>query len=109
MFLTNVLQQSISELGIQAEFFYACDGEEAVKLFKEAHPYLVFLDLTMPKKNGMESLQEILEHDCAAKVVVVTADGQKISHDKALQLGALDYITKPISEEKLERKLHAWL
>jgi len=102
MLLTAVLSETV-------EFVYAEDGEVAVDKFREHQPNLTFLDLTMPKKNGMEVLQDILAIDEEAKVIIVTADAQKISHDKAMQYGATDFINKPISEEKFQRKLQLWL
>ena len=106
MFMKSVLKSLIEE---ELSFCFAEDGEQAVALYQNEMADLVFLDLTMPKKNGMEALREIIHHDASAKVVIVTADAQKVSHDKAMKLGALDYICKPITEEKIERKLHVWL
>lgn len=107
MFLKNMIETILSSAEI--EFLFAEDGDVAIQRFAEADPDLVFLDLTMPKKNGMEALQAILALNPEAKVVVVTADAQKASHDKALTIGALDYITKPIPEHTLARKLLSWL
>lgn len=63
----------------------------------------------MPVKSGMEALREIIAADERAKVVIITADTQKITHDTALQAGAIDFINKPLQDALLKRKLEVWL
>lgn len=106
MMLHNLL---IDLLEQEVNFHFAENGEQAVVTYKQEQPDLVFLDLTMPVKNGMQALEEILQHHSQAKVVIVTADTQKITHDRALQKGALDFVNKPISCHLLQRKLGVWL
>ncbi len=55
----------------------AGDGEEGYLKFKELRPDLVTLDITMPKMDGLESLQLIRKEDENAKVIMITAAGQK--------------------------------
>ncbi|MFC1617146.1 response regulator [Candidatus Margulisiibacteriota bacterium] len=81
------------------------DGNEAVKLYAEYKPDLVTLDITMPNKDGLEALSEIIEINSSAKVIMVSVldDASKIR--AALKLGAKTYIEKPIklrSDEEIE-------
>ena len=79
------------------------NGQEAVSLYKEHKPSLVFLDLTMPVMDGFEALDKIKEFDQNACVVVVSADIQKISMDKVRFAGAIDFVKKPIDSRKMEQ------
>lgn len=77
------------------------NGEEAVNLYKEHKPDIVFLDLTMPVMDGFEALRLIMEFDSAAVIYVITADIQAKSKEQVLGLGATSVDSKPISPERL--------
>lgn len=82
------------------------DGEEGVRKYKELYPKvdLVTLDITMPKKDGLQVLKEIMEFDKDAKIVIISAIGKQDYVKEALLLGAKNYIVKPLNREKvLER------
>ena len=96
--LNDVLNENV-------EVFDCQNGQEAFDLYKEHLPEIVFLDLTMPVMNGFEALSKIKEFDKNAKVVIISADIQKLSMDKALQLGAFNFIKKPIDLEKMQQIL----
>ena len=96
--LNDVLNENV-------EVFEGQNGQEAFDLYKEHLPEIVFLDLTMPVMNGFEALSKIKEFDKNAKVVIISADIQKLSMDKALQLGAFNFIKKHIDLEKMQQIL----
>lgn len=83
------------------EILEASNGQEAIDIYKENKPDIVFLDLTMPIKTGFEALDEIKEFDSNAQVIVVSADIQKSAMEKVRESGALGFIKKPISAEKM--------
>ena len=85
------------------EIFEAQNGQEALDLYKELSPKIVFLDLTMPIMDGFTALEKIKEFDKNAKVVVISADIQKLSMDRVLKLGAFDFIKKPIDSIKMKQ------
>ena len=93
-------------LGENVEIHEGQNGQEALDLYKELLPKIVFLDLTMPIMDGFEALEKIKEFDKNAKVVIISADIQKLSMDKALQLGAFNFIKKPIDLAKMEQILN---
>jgi DNA-binding response OmpR family regulator len=75
------------------------NGEEALAKVRESKPRLMFLDVMMPKKNGYEVCQE-LKSDADLSdihIVMLSAKGQESDREKALRLGANEFITKPFS------------
>lgn len=79
----------------------AADGEDGVAKYSELKPDVVTMDITMPKLDGISSIKKILEMDSKAKVVMVTAAGQKEKVVEAIKIGAAEYITKPYDAEKM--------
>jgi len=86
------------------EIFQAANGVEAVIRFRENKPDLVFMDIVMPEKDGVQALKEIKVIDTNAKVVMCTSVGgqEKIVND-AIQAGASDIITKPFRPEEITK------
>ena len=79
----------------------ACNGQEAVVLYEELRPELVTMDITMPIMDGLAALQAIRGKDELAKVIMITAAGQKEKITESVRLGAEDFLTKPFDEEKV--------
>ena len=77
------------------EVMEASNGAEAVERYKENRPDGVLLDITMPKMDGIVTLQEIMKMDPSAQVAMVTAMGQRTMVMSALKAGARDFIVKP--------------
>ncbi len=77
----------------------ATNGEEGYLKYKELKPDLVTMDITMPTMDGIESLSLIKHADENAKVVMITAAGQKEKMVEALKRGAEEFITKPFVNE----------
>lgn len=78
------------------EVLTANDGIEAFEMYKEHTPNLVFLDLTMPNKDGIDALEDIIKLDPKARVIIVSAVKDTAKITKALQLGAKTFINKPL-------------
>lgn len=99
-FMRKMLRMVLTEAGIK-DFLEASDGQSAINLYKAQQPSLVLLDITMVGKTGLEALQEIMEYDPEAKVVMCSAIGQETVIMEAIRMGALDYIIKPFQKDKL--------
>jgi len=84
---------------IKVEF--AEDGVHCIEQIKKIQPEILFLDLNMPEMDGYEVLQAIQEQDLHVLTVVVSGDIQPNAHQRVLELGAIDFIQKPCSAEKL--------
>ncbi|GAP62951.1 two-component system, chemotaxis family, response regulator CheY [Ardenticatena maritima] len=101
-FVRKRLQKILSEAGF--DVLEAGDGQEAVDVYRQYHPDVVLLDITMPKLDGMEALRLIREYDPNARVVMLSALGQQAIILEALRRGARDFIVKPFKPEQV---LHA--
>jgi len=73
----------------------AANGKEAVDSFQSLRPELTTLDITMPEKDGLEALAEIMAIDPAARVVMCSALGQESKVLESIKLGAKDFVVKP--------------
>lgn len=76
-------------------------GEEAIEILRDEKPDLVLLDITLPGKSGLETLEDLMKIDPSLKIIMVSAQAQKLFIMQALKAGALDYVTKPMNREKL--------
>ncbi|MBQ8920671.1 MAG: response regulator transcription factor [Oscillospiraceae bacterium] len=86
----------------------ANDGEDALTKFTAAHPDLVLLDVMMPGMNGYQVMREI-QKKSAVPVILVTAKSEPNDEALGLDLGAEDYITKPIDKTSLLARIRARL
>lgn len=99
-----LLEQTLEELEDDGvEFFTAENGEEALKLIQEEKPQLVFLDVMMPKMNGMEVCRRVKKELSMENVFIVllTAKGQELDRQKGQEVGADVYMTKPFDPEAI--------
>jgi two-component system chemotaxis response regulator CheY len=83
----------------------AGDGREAVEKYQQLRPDVVTMDIVMPETTGMQALEEILEFDPHARVVVVSALNQTRMISEAIRKGAHDFIAKPFLPEQLQNTL----
>jgi two-component system response regulator AtoC len=83
----------------------ASDGEEALRQVKQqALPVdLVLLDLKMPKRDGVEVLQALMAAPHPPRVLILTAYHSIELAQRAMQMGALDYVTKPFERAALRK------
>ena len=77
------------------------NGEEAVAQYQELKPELTTLDITMPEKDGLEALREIVALDPNAKVIMCSALGQESKVLEAVKSGAKDFVVKPFQADRI--------
>lgn len=87
------------------EILNASDGEDAWEKYQSGRPEVVFLDIVMPKMNGLEVLKKIKESDSSVTVIMVSSTGTQSNLRQAIELGADDFIQKPWNEEHIARIL----
>lgn len=93
----KILRVILEEAGFEV-VAEATDGEMAVEKYKELMPDVVTMDITMPKLDGVGALSQIIDFDPKAKVIMVTAAGQKSNVVEAIKIGAFEFVTKPFDE-----------
>ncbi|WP_315970077.1 response regulator [Bacillus tuaregi] len=77
------------------DFVEADNGYKAVEMYKLNAPDIVFMDIVMPKQNGINTLKEIMKLDANAKVIMCSSLGQKHLIIDSLKIGAKDFVVKP--------------
>lgn len=80
----------------------AANGQESVEAFKKYTPDLVFLDIVMPDKNGIDALNEMKAVNAGAKVVILSSSGTRNHLKAAMDAGASDFIQKPWEKTQIE-------
>lgn len=97
--IVRLLSMSLRSDGY--ETFCAYSGEQGLEVFKSESPDIVVTDIKMPGMDGLELLKKIKEIDAEKEVIIVTGHGDIDSTITALQLGASDFINKPVRDEAL--------
>ena len=99
----ELIKDALSDMGL--EILTADGAQTGLEIFKRARPQIVLLDLMMPGVRGWEMLEWIMAADPGAEVILMTAHYSTESAVEAIQKGACDYLNKPISLEKLRRRI----
>lgn len=103
--ILNVLKRFLTSVGF--EVITAEDGAAALQLARERRPDIVLLDILMPKKDGIEVLKELARDLPKTGVVMITGNEDEDVAKACLNLGAFDYIEKPVNLELLGNILKA--
>jgi CheY-like chemotaxis protein len=95
----------------QARIELAEDGDQAVDAFFSASPSLVFMDVQMPGRDGLEATQEIRAREVGGPVPIIalTAGTSEKERDRCLEFGMSDLLPKPITAESVRSILDRWL
>jgi len=104
MFMRTILGKILEELGheivAQGE-----NGLEAIEIAKEHKPDLITLDITMPEMDGLAAVPKIIEAYPEAKIIMVSAMGQKNMVVDAIKSGAKEFIVKPFEKTIVEQAI----
>jgi CheY-like chemotaxis protein len=96
----KVLTKSLPE-DWDVEVSYATNGVEALAQYRAGKASVMFLDLTMPDMNGYEVLEILKQEELNTFVIVVSADVQLEAQERVKAAGAMAFIQKPVTREKL--------
>ncbi len=86
--------------------YVAYDGEKGLEVYKERDPDIVLSDILMPKMNGLELAEKILELKKEQKIILITADNENNYQEKAKKLGVYGYLNKPIDFNDLKKLIN---
>ncbi len=87
---------------------YAKNGQDALKVIAEKKISVMFLDLNMPILDGYGVLTKLQEDNSKLRVIVVSGDIQTEAFKRVKELGALDFIKKPVSNDEIHRVIHEY-
>ena len=107
-----LIEQTLEELEDEGVSFLTADnGESALEIISREKPHLVFLDVMMPKMNGMEVCRRVKKELDMKEVFIIllTAKGQELDRQKGQEVGADIYMTKPFDPETLLNKARSVL
>ena len=107
-FMRRLIKKALINGGYD-KIIEAENGKAALELYKSERPELVFLDITMPERSGLDVLDDILTEDPGARVLMCSAICQESVIARAIQRGARDFIVKPFKEEALLKLVEASL
>lgn len=95
LFQRKNLEKMIIQIGGEV-VAQASNGKDAVALYPDSHPDIVLMDLLMPGMTGIEAAEKILAVDKKARIIVVSSMGYKEIVEKALSMGAKEFVVKPV-------------
>ena len=99
LFMRQHLSRLLAKNGY--ETILAENGQQAVDAYRRNRPNVVLMDITMPRKDGLQALTEIREFDAKARVIMLTAVDQELAVTRAIHLGAKDFLVKPVPPSQL--------
>lgn len=99
--IQEIMTEMLSILGVDI-VGTGSNGNEAISLYQENSPSVVFMDINMPKLNGVEALKEIKKIDPKSAVIMVTGNTENDLESTLMALGAKAIIYKPFSVEQLK-------
>ncbi len=105
-FMRTLIIKLLSLCGVK-NVLEASNGKEVLEKCKQ--PNLIFLDINMPKLDGLQTLKKLKKINPSAKVIIISAIGQEDTVKEALQEGAEEYITKPFSQEAFLKTVKRFL
>ncbi len=99
-----VVRKMLSDANVR--LIFAGDGEQAVGAYRDQRPDLIFMDLSMPGKDGIEATREIRDHERERNlkpvpIIALTANGFESDRRKCLEVGMDDFLTKPVKKAGL--------
>ena len=105
----HVMKKALEKGGFKTAT--AGDGQEGVRLAREMHPDLIFMDIVMPGMNGYQATRAIVNDPGTRQIpiVMVTSKGHDTDRVWGLRQGAVDYLVKPVSPDVLVEKAQSTL
>ena len=95
------IRMLLKSMGIE-QFVEGGNGREGIQLYREYRPDLTLLDINMPVMGGLEALEQILDEDDEANVVMMTAEATRQAVEISGQLGAQQFIRKDTPREEIQ-------
>jgi two-component system OmpR family response regulator len=104
--IREVVQFALEKAGLEA--IEACDGQQALALFKKSVPALIVLDITMPEMDGLAVCREIRKSS-DVPILFLSSRTDEVDRIVGLEIGGDDYVSKPFSPRELVARVQAIL
>ena len=99
-FMRKMVSDALTKAGHEV-IAEATNGQEAVDQFQALKPDLATLDITMPEKDGLQALKDIMSLDPDARIIMCSALGQESKVLEAVKAGAKDFVVKPFQPDRI--------
>jgi two-component system chemotaxis response regulator CheY len=99
-FIRDMLHELLIDAGFEVVGL-AVDGADALEKYQKLRPDVVLMDIIMPGVGGLDALKSIVEMDPEARIIMISAVGQRAMMKEALAAGARDFVIKPFMPEKV--------
>jgi twitching motility two-component system response regulator PilH len=105
----HVMQKALEKSGFST--VVAADGQEGIRIAREMHPDLIFMDIVMPGMNGFQATRALVNDPDTRRIPIVMVTSKNLETDRiwGLRQGAVDYMVKPVSPAQLVEKAQATL
>lgn len=103
-FMRMMIKDIVSKNGYEV-VGEAQNGVEALEMYMQFKPDIVTMDITMPEKDGISAVKDIMAMDSAAKVIMCSAMGQQSLVMDAIKAGARDFLVKPFKPDRVIQAL----
>ena len=104
LYMRTLIKDALEDGGFEV-VGEASNGEEAIDLAFELEPDIITLDNILPDMIGIDILKVFKEEELPSKVIMISAVGQESVINEGMDLGAIDYVVKPFTSEKLMKKM----
>ena len=105
LFQRRIIKGLLNKMDAVDNIIEAGNGLEGLKVLETEQPDCIFSDLTMPEMDGIQFLEELKNRGCQIPVIVLTADIQKSTHQRCVDLGAFAFMNKPFDEDGISEIL----
>lgn len=103
-FMRMMIKDIVSKNGYEV-VGEAQNGVQALEMYAQFKPDIVTMDITMPEKDGISAVKDIMAMDSAAKVIMCSAMGQQSLVMDAIKAGARDFLVKPFKPDRVIQAL----
>lgn len=105
IFIRKFVEKYIKESFPEANLFFAESGEQGYDVYKLEKPDVIITDLLMPGMGGKAFLELVRQSDNEVKMIVLSADIQKIVRDEIEQMNVMEFFNKPLNPNKIVRMI----
>ncbi|MDP4181932.1 MAG: response regulator [Bacillota bacterium] len=102
LFMRKLLSDKLVKMGY--EVIEADNGEDAVMKSIKEQPDLIFMDVVMPKMDGITATK-LIKNEISGKIIICSVISDKNRVVEAIKAGATDYIIKPVNDKRLEETM----